>query len=94
MALTINTNIKNDADGYLLDASGVKVEDGLMLPDAINAIEQAILGNAEKIGDISALQQYGDSVEQILQFIVAHLDLGKSAIIGKAELGKAVIGQN
>ena len=27
MALTINTNIKNDADGYLVDASGVKVEE-------------------------------------------------------------------
>ena len=35
MALTINTNIKNDADGYLLDADAVKVRDGVMLDDAL-----------------------------------------------------------
>lgn len=36
MALTINTNIKNDADGYLVDADAVKVADGEMLPDSLN----------------------------------------------------------
>ena len=36
MALTINTNIKNDADGYLVDASGVKVADGEMLPASLD----------------------------------------------------------
>ena len=35
MALTINTNIKNDADGYLLDADAVKVREGVMLPEAM-----------------------------------------------------------
>lgn len=35
MALTINTNIKNDADGYLIDASSVKVGEGLMLDEAL-----------------------------------------------------------
>lgn len=35
MALTINTNIKNDADGYLVDASGVKVAEGEMLNEAL-----------------------------------------------------------
>ena len=35
MALTINTNIKNDADGYLVDASGVKVAEGEMLDEAL-----------------------------------------------------------
>lgn len=35
MALTINTNLKNDADGYLIDASSVKVGEGLMLDEAL-----------------------------------------------------------
>lgn len=35
MALTINTNIKNDADGYLVDADAVKVAEGEMLNEAL-----------------------------------------------------------
>ena len=47
MALTINTNIKNDADGYLLDASGVKVSGGLMLDTVITALMNVIIPNLE-----------------------------------------------
>ena len=36
MALTINTNIKNDADGYLVDADAVKVAEGEMLPASLD----------------------------------------------------------
>lgn len=43
MALVINTNIRNDADGYLIDASSVKVSEGLMLDEAL----------AEKQGSIT-----------------------------------------
>ena len=35
MALTINTNIKNDADGYLVDADAVKVAEDEMLNEAL-----------------------------------------------------------
>lgn len=35
MALTINTNIKNDADGYLIDADAVKVAEGEMLNESL-----------------------------------------------------------
>lgn len=35
MALIINTNIKNDAGGYLVDADAVKVAEGEMLPAAL-----------------------------------------------------------
>ena len=47
MALTINTNIKNDADGYLLDASGVKVSGGLMLDTIINLLMNTTIPNLE-----------------------------------------------
>lgn len=46
MALTINTNIKNDADGYLLDASSVKVEEGLMLNEALEGKQTALTFDA------------------------------------------------
>ena len=36
MALTINTNLKNDADGYLVDADAVKVAEGELLPASLN----------------------------------------------------------
>lgn len=36
MALTINTNLKNDADGYLVDADAVKVAEGEMLSASLN----------------------------------------------------------
>lgn len=42
MALTINTNIKNDADGYLLDADAVKVREGVMLDDELADIAEEI----------------------------------------------------
>lgn len=42
MAVTINTNIKNDADGYLLDANAVKVRDGVMLDTALTDIAEEI----------------------------------------------------
>ena len=45
MALTINTNIKNDADGYLLDASGVKVSSGLMLDAFITTLMNGTIPN-------------------------------------------------
>ena len=47
MALTINTNIKNDADGYLVDASGVKVFSGLMLDAFINLLMNTTIPNLE-----------------------------------------------
>ena len=47
MALTINTNIKNDADGYLVDASGVKVSGRLMLDTVINLLLNTTIPNLE-----------------------------------------------
>lgn len=47
MALTINTNIKNDADGYLVDASGVKVPGGLMLDNFIKLLMDVVIPNLE-----------------------------------------------
>ena len=47
MALTINTNIKNDADGYLVDASGVKVTGGLMLDTIIDLLMNTTIPNLE-----------------------------------------------
>lgn len=47
MALTINTNIKNDADGYLVDASGVKVSSGLMLDAFITMLMDVIIPNLQ-----------------------------------------------
>lgn len=47
MALTINTNIKNDADGYLLDASGVKVFSGMMLDAFINVLMNETIPNLQ-----------------------------------------------
>ena len=47
MALTINTNIKNDADGYLVDASGVKVSIGLMLDAFITSLMDVIIPNLQ-----------------------------------------------
>ena len=47
MALTINTNIKNDSGGYLLDASGVKVSGGLMLDTLINLLLNTTIPNLE-----------------------------------------------
>ena len=47
MALTINTNIKNDADGYLVDTSGVKVSSGLMLDAFINVLMDVTIPNLE-----------------------------------------------
>lgn len=47
MALTINTNIKNDADGYLVDASGVKVSSGLMLDTFITLLMDGVIPNLE-----------------------------------------------
>ena len=47
MALTINTNIKNDADGYLVDASGVKVSGGLMLDAFIDVLMNGTIANLE-----------------------------------------------
>lgn len=45
MALTINTNIKNDADGYLVDASGVKVSSGVMLDSFIDVLMNGTIPN-------------------------------------------------
>lgn len=47
MALTINTNIKNDADGYLLDADAVKVREGVMLDDELADIAEDIAGKQD-----------------------------------------------
>ena len=47
MALTINTNIKNDADGYLVDTSGVKVSSGLMLDAFISTLMNVTIPNLE-----------------------------------------------
>ena len=47
MALTINTNIKNDADGYLVDASGVKVSSGFMLDAFIDVLMNMVIPNLE-----------------------------------------------
>lgn len=47
MALTINTNIKNDADGYLVDASGVKVSSGLMLDVFITLLMDGVIPNLQ-----------------------------------------------
>lgn len=47
MALTINTNIKNDADGYLVDASGVKVFSGMMLDAFINVLMNETIPNLQ-----------------------------------------------
>ena len=47
MALTINTNIKNDADGYLMDASGVKVSGRLMLDTLIDLLLNTTIPNLE-----------------------------------------------
>ena len=47
MALTINTNIKNDADGYLVDASGVKVFSGVMLDAFIDLLMNVTIQNLQ-----------------------------------------------
>ena len=47
MALTINTNIKNDADGSLVDTSGVKVSSGLMLDAFINVLTNVTIPNLQ-----------------------------------------------
>lgn len=47
MALTINTNIKNDADGYLVDAGGVKVSSGLMLDAFITTLMNGTIPNLQ-----------------------------------------------
>lgn len=47
MALTINTNIKNDADGYLVDASGVKLSGGVMLDTFITLLMDGVIPNLE-----------------------------------------------
>ena len=47
MALTINTNIKNDADGYLLDAGGVKVFSGVMLDAFIDLLMNVTIPNLQ-----------------------------------------------
>ena len=47
MSLTINTNIKNDADGYLVDASGVKVSGRLMLDTLIDLLMNTTIPNLE-----------------------------------------------
>lgn len=47
MALTINTNIKNDADGYLVDASGVKVFSGVMLDAFITLLMDVTIQNLQ-----------------------------------------------
>lgn len=47
MALTINTNIKNDADGYLVDSSGVKVFSGIMLDEFINTLMNVTIQNLQ-----------------------------------------------
>ena len=47
MALTINTNIKNDADGYLVDASGVKVFSGMMLDSFIDVLMNGTIPNLQ-----------------------------------------------
>ena len=47
MSLTINTNIKNDADGYLVDASGVKISGGLMLDAFITTLMDVTIPNLE-----------------------------------------------
>ena len=47
MALTINTNIKNDADGYLVDTSGVKVSSGLMLDSFIDVLMNVTIPNLQ-----------------------------------------------
>ena len=47
MALTINTNIKNDADGYLMDTSGVKVSSGLMLDAFISTLMNVTIPNLQ-----------------------------------------------
>lgn len=47
MALTINTNIKNDADGYLVDASGVKVFSGVMLDAFIDVLMNGTIPNLQ-----------------------------------------------
>lgn len=52
MALTINTNIKNDADGYLVDAAAVKVAEGEML--------DASLGKRPPVVVVSALPENPD----------------------------------
>ena len=52
MALTINTNIKNDADGYLVDADAVKVAEGEMLP--------AYLDKRPPVAVVSALPENPD----------------------------------
>lgn len=63
MALTINTNIKNDADGYLLDAKGVKVSDGKMLDEYLSdlaPVGKTVLDSplqANTIYDIGALTE-------------------------------------
>ena len=47
MALTINTNIKNDADGYLVDASGVKIAGKLMLDTLVDLLMNTTIPNLE-----------------------------------------------
>ena len=47
MALTINTNIKNDADGYLVDTSGVKLSSGLMLDAFITTLMDVVIPNLQ-----------------------------------------------
>ena len=47
MALTINTNIKNDADGYLVDASGVKISVKLLLDMFVDLLMNTTIPNLE-----------------------------------------------
>lgn len=64
MALTINTNIKNDADGYLLDANGVKVDTNKMLdevlPKEYNVPSVVVPTTVISQSDYDALEEAGE----------------------------------
>ena len=85
MALTINTNIVNDADGYLLDTSNVKVGEQsgqrVMLDAYLAAEAETITGKEEKMvvftsppsGSYSAngFYSFGTMADQTLEITLA-----------------------
>lgn len=78
MALTINTNIKNDADGYLLDASGVKVAGSLMLDTLIDLLMNTTIPNLEN----GLNSKYAKPTSGIP---AAHLDAAVQAALTRAD---------
>lgn len=73
MALTINTNIVNDADGYLLDTSNVKAgeQDGqrVMLNAYLAAAEQVVEGKEDIPEKASSVPSGGVLTANVMYYL-------------------------